>query len=491
MGYIVRMPQMGMSMEEGTVVEWRVAEGDRIEEGATVAVVESEKTTADVEAREGTTLRAILAAAGETVEPGDPIGVVAAAEADLDPYLAEAGVGGADVAAAAEADVEAEPESSPAPGTGADAAESGDADGGDADADGDDAVERRVREMREATTRVMQRTSADDGAAAGAGSDADTAREVRASPGARRLAADRDVDVAAVEGTGPEGVVVEADVRRAAEAAEVDGTTAGTVSEGAVVERETGATVGGVGADEVADGESPDEGTTVDRERGPATRTVAAERELSRIQRTTADRLSRSAREAPHVTLDRRVDVEAVETVLGAAETLGVEASFTDLVVAAAADALVAHPEVNACYEDGTYELIEEVNVAVAVDADGDLLTPVIADADELSVPELGRVRRAMTDRILAGERSMDDLTGATFTISNLGPFGVDRFSPIVDPPQVAILGVGRIRDGGVTLSLSFDHRVLNGAGAARFLGTLAGTLTDADALAARFGPDD
>jgi pyruvate dehydrogenase E2 component (dihydrolipoamide acetyltransferase) len=222
-----------------------------------------------------------------------------------------------------------------------------------------------------------------------------------------------------------------------------------------------------------------------------STRTVATERELSRIQRTTADRLSRSAREAPHVTLDRRVDVEAVETVLGAAETLGVEASFTDLVVAAAADALVTHPEVNACYEDGTYELIEEVNVAVAVDADGDLLTPVIADADELSVPELGRVRRAMTDRILAGERSMDDLTGATFTISNLGPFGVDRFSPIVDPPQVAILGVGRIRDGGVTLSLSFDHRVLNGAGAARFLGTLAGTLTDADALAARFGLDD
>jgi pyruvate dehydrogenase E2 component (dihydrolipoamide acetyltransferase) len=469
MGYIVRMPQMGMSMEEGTVVEWRVAEGDRIEAGATVAVVESEKTTADVEAREGTTLRAILAAEGETVEPGDPIGVVAAAAADLDPYLAEAGAGEADVAAAAEA----KPKSGSDPETGADAAESG-------DADGDDAVERTVREMREATTRVMQRASADDGAAAGAGG------EVRASPGARRLAADRDVDVAAVEGTGPEGVVVEEDVRRAAAAA-VDGTTSG----GAVVERETGTAVGGVGADEVADGESPDDGTTVDRERGPATRTVATERELSRIQRTTADRLSRSAREAPHVTLDRRVDVEAVETVLGAAETLGVEASFTDLVVAAAADALVTHPEVNACYEDGTYELIEEVNVAVAVDADGDLLTPVIADADELSVPALGRVRRAVTDRILAGERSMDDLTGATFTISNLGPFGVDRFSPIVDPPQVAILGVGRIRDGGVTLSLSFDHRVLNGAGAARFLETLAGTLTDADALAARFGLDD
>jgi pyruvate dehydrogenase E2 component (dihydrolipoamide acetyltransferase) len=499
MGYIVRMPQMGMSMEEGTVVEWRVPEGETVSEGETLAVVESEKTQADVETREDAVLRRTLVAEGDAVAPGDPIGVVAAAEESLETYLDAIDGAGSETASPDHAQApgdDAAADDAHAPGDDA-AADDAHAPGDDATAD-DDAPS--PREPAPATTSVTDRAADDDGSATAGAAPADSG--VRASPGARRLAADRGVDVGTVDGTGPEDVVTEADVRRAAEATGAEAETADAEEQPEAVDPEA-ATTTAESVDRVVDAAeaasttseaepaSEPESTAADPGVGPATRTVAEGRTLGHLQQTTADRLSRSAREAPHVTLDRRVDTDAVETVLAAAETLGVDAGFTDLLVAAAADALAAHPEVNALYEDEVHRLIEEVNVAVAVDAGGDLLTPVIPDADALSVTELNRVRRDRSARVLDGERSADLLSGATFTISNLGPFGVDRFTPIINPPQVAILGVGRSRDGGVTLSLSFDHRVLNGAGAARFLDTLAGVLTDADALAARFDLED
>ncbi|MFB6106265.1 MAG: 2-oxo acid dehydrogenase subunit E2 [Halobacteriaceae archaeon] len=402
MGYVVRMPQLGMSMDEGTLLEWRVGEGEAVQSGDVLAVVESEKTSADVESREDGSLRRVLVSEGVTVAPGDPIGVVAGPDEDASAVLEDAGAP-ADGGAAA-GDTAAERPTG-AGGTPADGST-----GADPTAESD---------------------STGNGAAA---SDAD----VRATPGARRRAEREGVALAGVEGTGPQGVVTEGDVARAAEA----GASAGA-----------------------------------------ATRTVAETVELTGVQRTTADRLAESYREAVHVTVRRTVDATPAQDVLAAARAAGVDASLADLLLCAFADALEAHPRFNATFADDRYEVFEEVNVGYAVDVDGDLRTPVVPDVGASSVEDVAARRRDLVSRAQAGDLSVDDEAGGTVTVTNLGPLGVDSFDPVINPPEVAILGVGRVRDGEVTLSLAFDHRVRNGADAARLLDALASNLTDRERL--------
>ena len=131
------------------------------------------------------------------------------------------------------------------------------------------------------------------------------------------------------------------------------------------------------------------------------------------------------------------------------------------------------------------------MNVGVAVDVDGGLVTPVVPDVRTKSAEEVAALRGALTERALAGEFTSEDLAGGTFTVTNLGMFGVDSFDPVINPPETAILGVGRVRENGtMTLSLSFDHRVVNGADAARYLDDLVGTLTDPGTLVSFFDAD-
>lgn len=214
----------------------------------------------------------------------------------------------------------------------------------------------------------------------------------------------------------------------------------------------------------------------------PAPRTLREERTPSPMRRTIANRLQESYREAVHVTVSREVDAEAL---LAAADTAGV--SILDVLLRTLSDALAAHPAFNATFEDDTHRLYEEHNVGVAVTIDDGLVAPVIPDVSNRSVDDIATERNRLTEAVQAGDYAMADLRGGTFTVSNLGPLGVDGFTPIINPPQVAILGVNRMQerarrgdDGDVTfrhtlpLDLSFDHRVVDGADAARFLGTLA-----------------
>jgi pyruvate dehydrogenase E2 component (dihydrolipoamide acetyltransferase) len=225
------------------------------------------------------------------------------------------------------------------------------------------------------------------------------------------------------------------------------------------------------------------------------------------MRKTIASRLQESYRDAVHVTASREVEASALLAAAEAAEAGGDartdgNVSVVDGLLCALSDALAAHPAFNATFEDGTHRIYEEHNVAVAVDVEAGLVTPVIADVGAKSLLEVATERRRLTDAVRAGDYSMSDLRGSTFTISNLGPLGVDSFSPVINPPEVAILGVGRITerqrragagdtavdstDGSgnshrvefrevLTLDLSFDHRVVDGADAARFLDTLAG----------------
>lgn len=226
-------------------------------------------------------------------------------------------------------------------------------------------------------------------------------------------------------------------------------------------------------------------------EDGPAPRTVVDERSLSPMRKTIADRLQKSSQEAVHVTVSREADAEALLAAASDAEPIEgpagerVEPSVMDVLLCALSDTLSAHPSFNGTFADGTHRIYEEHNVGVAVDIDAGLVTPVIADLEGKSVGEIAAERRRLTDLVKAGEFSMSTFKGGTFTVSNLGPLGVDTFTPVINPPEIAILGVGRIRDAVVpdgegtatrrrlTLDVSFDHRVVDGADAARFLTAL------------------
>jgi len=214
------------------------------------------------------------------------------------------------------------------------------------------------------------------------------------------------------------------------------------------------------------------------------------------MRKTIARRLKESAREAVHVTVSREADAEALLSAASEAvpiEENAVDPSVLDVLLCALSDALDTHPSFNATFEDGTHRIYEEHNVGVAVDIDAGLVTPVVADVGAKSLGEIAAERSRLTEQVRDGEYSMSTFEGGTFTASNLGPLGVDSFDPIINPPEIAILGVGRITekvvpDGRgtvnrhrVTFDLSFDHRVVDGADAARFLGTLVEHVEDAE----------
>jgi pyruvate dehydrogenase E2 component (dihydrolipoamide acetyltransferase) len=269
--------------------------------------------------------------------------------------------------------------------------------------------------------------------------------EKRVTPVARRLAERHGIDADAIDGTGPGGRVTKEDVRRAIDAAPA----------------ESGAAAPG--------------GNRVP---------------LTGIQRTAAERLSASWRETPLVTEGIEVDFSAclaarAEKAAAWQEAHDIEPSINDIVLKATAEALKSHMRLNAAYADGAIEQFQEINLGVAVDSEQGLIVPVLHGADRLKIGEIARATRDLGSKAREGKLGLADLEGGTFTVTNLGGLGVDWFTPVLNPPQCAILGVGRVRRAPVvvdddvvvrdvaTLVLSFDHRVVDGASCARFLAYL------------------
>lgn len=246
------------------------------------------------------------------------------------------------------------------------------------------------------------------------------------------------------------------------------------------------------------DGGTDDSTDGTQRDSSDRGRTVLEERTLTGMRRTIANRLQESSQNAAHVTASREIDGEALSraTERGSTE-YGVDVSVIDVVLRALSETLEEHPEFNATLEDGVHRLYETQNVGIAVDIDAGLVTPILSDLETKSLEEIAVERRELTESVQAGDYSMSDLRGGTFTVTNLGVLGVDSFTPIINPPEVAILGVNRIRerahpgdDGDgvefrkqIGFDLSFDHRVVDGADAARFLETLRLRLEEADAF--------
>jgi pyruvate dehydrogenase E2 component (dihydrolipoamide acetyltransferase) len=208
---------------------------------------------------------------------------------------------------------------------------------------------------------------------------------------------------------------------------------------------------------------------------------------ISKIRKTIAERMSYSAKNAPQVTVTVEADLSEIvrlrERILSGIEAeTGIRLSYTDLLVKAAAVALRQEPMLNSRFDGDVIRLIEEINIGVAVEVPEGLIVPVVRDADKKTLAQIARSTKQLVDGARDGKLSSSELTGGTFTITNLGPFGVDVFTPLINPPETAILGVGKIADKPMAsdgkveirpmmyLSLSFDHRVIDGALAARFL---------------------
>jgi len=442
MGYIVRMPKLGLEMERGTLLEWAIDEGDSVSEGELVAEVESEKSIGEVEAREDGVLRRTYLEADETVPPGTPIGIVAPAEADISEIEAEA-----------TADLEANVE-----------------------------VEEAESEPESDETTAGPATTERDTSAGTA-----TADEVHASPRARDRADELGVELSTVEGTGYQGSITEEDVERAASEGAGGGEPDASPRARARAD-ELGvdlATVEGTGYQGAITEDDVEAAAAA--ETGGTSRTLAEERPFGGMRQTIASRLSESYREAVHVTVHREADAEALLSAADAADdALETDISVQDVLLRAVSATLADHPAFNATFEDDVHELWEEHNLGIAVDIEQGLIAPVLPDIESKSLSELADERRDLVGRATSGDYTMDDLQGGTFTVTNLGVLGVEAFDPIINPPQVAILGVDAIAEQPtrgdddsiewrrhLPFDLSFDHRVVDGADAARFLETL------------------
>jgi pyruvate dehydrogenase E2 component (dihydrolipoamide acetyltransferase) len=297
---------------------------------------------------------------------------------------------------------------------------------------------------------------------------------VKASPLARRIAKDQGVDLAELKGSGPGGRIVKADVESAR--AEVP---VASVPQQAVVGADATGTAGSSG--ETAKGQ-----TTV--------------QEPTRLQQVVARRMSESKATAPHFYLQTEIDMSAAVEARGRIKAMSAEGevvpSFNDMVVKACALALRSFPLANGAYKDGHFELYSRVNVGVAVAAQDALVVPTVFDADRKGLREIAADTRALAGKVRDGSITPPELSGGTFTVSNLGMYGVTNFSAVINAPQVAILAVGAItekpvvRDGQITtahilgVTLACDHRILYGAPAAEFLARIRSLLEEPLALA-------
>jgi pyruvate dehydrogenase E2 component (dihydrolipoamide acetyltransferase) len=299
---------------------------------------------------------------------------------------------------------------------------------------------------------------------------------VKASPVARRLAKEQGIDLTAIQGSGPGGRIVKKDVKAAAASAPEVPAAAPTPQ----------AAPAAVAAPASASAETAKGQVTV--------------QELTKLQQVVSRRMSESKATAPHFYLSAEIDmskaVAARKAIKGAAKEGEVVPSFNDMVVKACAIALGEFPKANGAYRDGRFELYSRINVGVAVAAEGALVVPTVFDADKKGLRQIAADTRAVAGKVRDGSVTPPELSGGTFTVSNLGMFGIDNFSAVFNSPQAAILAVGAIvekpavRDGEIVaaqlmnVTLACDHRILYGAEGAEFLARVRALLQEPVSLA-------
>ena len=422
------LPRLGQGMESGTIVRWLKSEGDAVEKGEALYELDTEKVTQEVEADASGVLLKIVAREGEEVDVGKPVAVIG----ERGEEIGESADGDR-AAGRAEEDRETPGRVEP--------------DEGGAEIGAEKPAEAPAREAERQRGREA---SVERGPAPGDGRAPDSAEgRVKASPLARRIARERGVELSQLAGTGPEGRIVAEDVERAAAAAPA--TPAAPPPEEVEVEQ------------------------------------------LSSLRRTIARRLT-EAWEAPAFQITMSADTTRANELreqLVALMLSGAKPTLTDVLVRVTAAALMRHRGVNAHFVGDSVRLFPTVNCGIAVAIPKGLVVPVLRSVERKTVGELASEREELVARARDGKLRQEDLEGGTFTISNLGMYGVEQFTAVLNPPEVAILAVGAIEqrpvvaDGELVIkpllqmTLTCDHRAVDGATAAEFLRTLKRVLEE------------
>ena len=427
----VIMPALELAQETGKVLRWMKAPGDTVKKGEPIVEIETDKVTVEVESPAAGVLRDVTAHEGDVIPVGQPIAMIYApnespAASTLSAQGREQGEGRDGIKASPLARKLAAEH-------GVDLTQIKSSSGKIEKAD----VLAHVERHSAAKAVAAQPTAAG-------------VRLAAASPKARRLAAERGLNLATVRGSGPNGAIITADLP-ASTPSPLQGERAGV----------RGSEIG-----------------------------------VSNIWRIMADRMTASWTSAPHFYLVREVNVGRLVTWRErASKQSAARITYTDLLVRLVAAALARHPAANASWGNGTITRHAEINIGLAVAIDDGLVVPVLHRADTLTLADIAARREDLVARAQAGKLRPADIGGGGFTISNLGMYGVDAFNAIVNPPQAAILAVGRIADRVVpvngqpavqptmVLTLSCDHRALDGARGAQFLGALADLIEEPLAL--------
>ena len=416
----VKLPRLGQGMEAGTIVRWLKSEGDTVEKGEPLYELDTDKVTQEVEAEAGGVLLKIAIPEGE-VAVGKTIALIGEAGEEVTEAFGE---GEDEQPGAAESDEADESAEKPAR------------------APARDAEREAGREASaEAPTEPQQQATTNGQPEANGG-------RVKASPLARRIARERGVDISALSGTGPEGRVVAEDVERAAASGTPTAAPARAAAPSGEVEIE----------------------------------------KLTSLRKTIARRMA-EAWQAPAFQIAMSADMSRAlalrERMVAMLQEGQTKPTISDVLTKVCASALMRHRDVNALFAGDAIELHPSANIGIAVAIPKGLVVPVIQQCERKSIAEIAEARAALVERARSGKLQQADLEGGTFTISNLGMYGVERFVAVLNPPQAAILAVGAaeekpvVRDGEVVvrpmleLTLTCDHRSLDGATAAEFLRTV------------------
>jgi len=416
----VVMPKMGMAMKEGTVSSWHKKEGDAVAKGETIASVNSEKIEMDLEAPADGVLLKIAVPEWQGVPPGTVIG-----------YIGQPN----EMAALETASAAAEAPAKPAEAAPEGAAETG-----------------------AAAAQAAVPASAAAGARSG---------ELKISPVARKIAEAAGLALDSLVGTGPQGRITKEDVERRIAEREARSSAPTPPAEPVVASRPNPAPV-------------PADAAAESAERVPVTG----------IRRTIASRMTASLRDSAQLTLTMRADITALIALQKQMNEVtqrehDIKLTVTDLIAKATVLALQQHKEMNSAYLGDEIHRYGHVHLGIAVALDRGLVVPVIRHAETRTLLDLSRQIKSLAARAREGKLEADEMQGSTFSITNLGAYGVDFFTPVLNPPESGILGVGAVQDTPVfvgdevkkrsllPLSLTFDHRVLDGAPAAEFLRTL------------------
>lgn len=399
----VIMPKLGMTMKQGKVTKWYCAEGDRVEKGAVIADIETDKISYQIEAPVSGILAKVLIGEGGIAAVGEVIGIVVEEGEAFDESTIPASISE-----------------------------------GDTD-------EQGVGTFAEKATDIPAEVT--------------PGSRIKITPVARKIAEEKGIDIAKIRSTRPDGRITKKDVLAAAEAAE----------EGVAVEK----------------GPAPEGairlGVTIP---------------LTRMREIIGERLTASSRDVPHVYFACEVDgtgmIEFRKTFMDTIESAtGVRLSFNDIIVKAVATTIDKYPLFNAVIEDRAIKIHKEINIGLAMALEEGLIVPIIRNVNKKTLAQVATARNEVMQKAISKKLTLDDLSGGTFTVSNLGQFDIDFFVSIINPPETGILSVAKMKDKPVVidgelairpilcLGLSADHRVVDGAVAAAFLQELQGTLVN------------